>query len=493
MSALTPAGSLATHPLAGLLLALRRERFSGALVLARAGRETRVLLREGLPVHADPGGAGGLAARLVAAGRLPADAPTRIAEHAAARGVAESAAILQLGLLPPRELLEALREELRRCLLDACGWTAGDYRLEPGAAPPDTEPLRIDPLELAREALARHFRPEQLLAGLMARIDRHPQARRGLRALRERLAADEAAARLLDACDGSLSLGTLLEQAAGTGALEAAWLADAAGLLDWLDAPAPREKPELERTDPDAIEISFDGDTSATSAQAGRAQAAAAAGPQTPDAGALRRELLELHGRLAEIDHYALLGVTRDAEPGAIRRAYTAAAKRFHPDALASQGLAELREPATAVFGQIARAYGVLSDAKARRDYDAELAGETAVDAERAVNAEGLYRKAEVMLRMGDFGGALRFLRSAVQLMPEESDYRSALAWALHKKNPPETQSAREHLQKALAAAPANAKAHYRMGVVLRALGDTATGDKHIARARQLDPKEDGR
>jgi Flp pilus assembly protein TadD len=493
MSALPPSGTLTSQPLPRLLLVLRREGFTGALALRRGARETRVLLREGVPVQAEAGG-GGLAERLARAGRLPADAPARVAEHAAARGVPESAALLQLGLLPPRELLAALRDDLRERLLEAAAWLDGDYRLDPGAPVPDTGPLRVDPLELAREGLARHFRPEQLLAALMARVDRYPQAGRGLRALRERLADDEAAMRLLEACDGSLSLGALLEQATGVGALSAAWIADAAGVLDWRDAPVAREKPEPEPAD-DAVEISFEGEVREDAGRAARTRAGEAAGSaaSASDAGGLRRELLERHARLDELDHYALLGVGRDADTAAIRRAYTTAAKRFHPDALASLGLSELRDPATAMFGRIARAYATLSDMSARRDYDAELAGETPADGERAVNAESLYRKAEVMLRMGDFNGALRFLRSAVGLVPDDPAYRSALGWALHKKNPPESQAAREHLQKALAAAPNDAKAHFRLGVVLRALGDAKTAERHHARARQLDPKEDGR
>jgi Flp pilus assembly protein TadD len=491
MASIAPSGNLTSLSVPRLLLRLRRERFSGSLLLARERLETRVLLRAGLPVHADSTTAGrGLCAELEAEGRLVPGAGERVAAHAAEHGVSEAAALLQLKLLPPREVLTALREQLRRRILDAFAWPDGRYQLEPAAAPPsDTEALGVDPVELVREGLARHWPPERLLAGLLGQLDRHPVATRGLRALRERLANDDAGASLLDAFDGSASLGALLEQARTPGALTAAWLADAAGLVEWHDAPVRSEKPEESGGE---LEIAFEDDAGAA-ADPARPRAAPSGPAAASDVEAVRAELLDRHARLAELDHYALLGVARNADTAAIRRAYTAAAKRFHPDALASQGMAELRETATAVFARVARAYAALSDADARRDYDADLDGHAGGDADRIASAEGLYRKAEVMLRMGDFAGALGFLRSAVQLVPDDPAYRSALGWALHKKNPPESQSAREHLQKALAIAPNDAKAHFRLGVVLRALGDAATGERHLARARQLDPKEDGR
>ena len=49
----------------------------------------------------------------------------------------------------------------------------------------------------------------------------------------------------------------------------------------------------------------------------------------------MEAEIRERLGSLAELDHYQILGVERDAARGAIRKAYLMAAKRYHPDALA--------------------------------------------------------------------------------------------------------------------------------------------------------------
>jgi curved DNA-binding protein len=66
---------------------------------------------------------------------------------------------------------------------------------------------------------------------------------------------------------------------------------------------------------------------------------------------------------LAYKDYYAVLGVPRDADQDAIRRAYRKLARNYHPD-LNSDGDAEDR------FKELGEAYEVLSDPDKRERYD---------------------------------------------------------------------------------------------------------------------------
>jgi curved DNA-binding protein CbpA len=172
-----------------------------------------------------------------------------------------------------------------------------------------------------------------------------------------------------------------------------------------------------------------------------------------------------------------------------VKRAYLKAAKRFHPDALSRLGLEALKREANELFAAITRAHEVLSDAARRREYDAALAGHVQVDADRVAQAETLYRKAELLMRAGQFQAALEFAQGAVGLWSEDSAYQGALGWCLFKKTPPEPERAREHLERAVALEPRDAVAHLRLGVVLRAAGDAAGATRATTRGRDLDPK----
>jgi hypothetical protein len=66
--------------------------------------------------------------------------------------------------------------------------------------------------------------------------------------------------------------------------------------------------------------------------------------------------------------HYDVLGVARSADGDIIRAAYRVLAKRYHPDTTASP-----KDTAVARFRRIQEAYEVLSDARRRANYDAQL------------------------------------------------------------------------------------------------------------------------
>ena len=66
----------------------------------------------------------------------------------------------------------------------------------------------------------------------------------------------------------------------------------------------------------------------------------------------------------AKRDYYEVLGVSKDADEAAIKKAYRALAKKYHPDMNPGDQEAEKK------FKEASEAYAVLSDADKRRQYD---------------------------------------------------------------------------------------------------------------------------
>src|SRR3954449_5023692 len=65
-----------------------------------------------------------------------------------------------------------------------------------------------------------------------------------------------------------------------------------------------------------------------------------------------------------EKDYYAALGVPKDADAAAIKKAYRKLARDLHPDKNPNNAEAEER------FKEVSEAYDVLSDEKRRAEYD---------------------------------------------------------------------------------------------------------------------------
>ena len=63
-------------------------------------------------------------------------------------------------------------------------------------------------------------------------------------------------------------------------------------------------------------------------------------------------------------DYYEVLGVDRNADEAALKKAYRQLAKKYHPDMNPGDAEAEKK------FKEASEAYAVLSDAEKRRQYD---------------------------------------------------------------------------------------------------------------------------
>jgi len=171
-----------------------------------------------------------------------------------------------------------------------------------------------------------------------------------------------------------------------------------------------------------------------TTTEAGRtATAGQPAAPQPASADMERRgaELKALATKLEGLDHYGVLGVTKDAPPASIQVAYFQLAKLYHPDRLPSD-LKELRNVATTVFARMTEAYQVLSSPERRREYDESKSANTANEEEsvrRVLRAFEAFQKAEILVKKRMWPAAELEINRALEDDPGQADYLALSAW----------------------------------------------------------------
>jgi curved DNA-binding protein CbpA len=508
-------GDLASTSFPALLLDLHRASFSGWVRLERDTVSKSFLFREGIPMYAESNlTSESLGIQLMDQGEISRSDYSRVVDRVTSEKCKEGQALLDLDLIEPHGLFVALKNQVRKRILECFGWSKGTFRVEPGDPAPDAaQPFRADLYALLQDGIATHWTSERILGDISARMGRIARRTALIPRIESHLDSDAATTAFIDALDGTRTLWQAVQKASTSRALAAAWLFDAIGAIaysedaDAIKASDAQPETELEIYFSDLIEETERAE--ARSARNSRSETdleraresgtpTAAAPPKQPakprragPSAALEARIADLHARLEDLDHYEVLGVSPHSDAAEFKRAYLAAAKDYHPDALARLEIdAALRNQANQVFAAIGRAYSVLSNAARRREYDA--ARETdglGLDADRIATAETLYRKGEILLRQGNFRGALEFLRPAVEIYPDEAEYQAALGWALYKKPPSEPEAAREHLEAALQLAPDDATTQFRLSVVLRALGENDRSEQLAGKAKRVESK----
>ena len=153
----------------------------------------------------------------------------------------------------------------------------------------------------------------------------------------------------------------------------------------------------------------------------------------------MQRELRDLESRRNVLTHYELLGISADADGGAVRRAYLEKSKRFHPDAWYRKQLGEFGPLLSKWFQRLSAAYQVLSDEETRNAYDQEHQSDLSQSDREAVARRGLSRAEqerrnregrERLLRSKGFAriGAARNLFEEAQQLAQNGERGNAIA-----------------------------------------------------------------
>lgn len=130
------------------------------------------------------------------------------------------------------------------------------------------------------------------------------------------------------------------------------------------------------------------------------------------------------------MDFYKIMGVPRDADAAAIKKAYRKLVKECHPDTHPGDTQAEER------FKQIAEAYAVLSDDEKREQYDREIIRSGEKHRQGTVRRESPSRPFDPADFQREFENLFSFGNQKSQTKDRKEDNRGS-----SKKNPLDTSS----------------------------------------------------
>ncbi|MGD0838237.1 MAG: J domain-containing protein [Polyangia bacterium] len=198
--------------------------------------------------------------------------------------------------------------------------------------------------------------------------------------------------------------------------------------------------------------------------------------------------------KLGGMTHFEVLGVAQDATPDEVSVAYLRAARQFHPDRLAGQGLADLAGSAGQVLARINEAAMVLGDVGRRAQYVGSLvAGPSPQQSSlpSVLEAESAFLKGEVFLKKGEHAKAVECFTLATKGNPSEPQYRAYLAWARFDDPRAHKEAiARETLhvmEVVVRERPRFARGHYWAGLLCKLLGDSRRAEQSFREAVAVD------
>jgi curved DNA-binding protein CbpA len=182
-----------------------------------------------------------------------------------------------------------------------------------------------------------------------------------------------------------------------------------------------------------------------------------------------------------------------------VKNAYFALAKKYHPDRVGVSPDALERKSVEDLFAKITEAHSVLTNESARKEYEATLglqeSGELGgADAGRILESEVSFQKGSVLVRKGDFSGAIEFLQQAIGLYDAEPEYHLLLGWASYRNASKSRDAAgmkmgKGMIEKALLANEKLAQGHFYQGLIAKSEGEIERAKRCFEKTVALDPR----
>lgn len=375
-------------------------------------------------------------------------------------------ALVEMGLLKPQQLNDALRTQVLDKLLDIFSWPEGKYRfVQAREFKQGVTSIDLSPANLILQGLRDHANRDQVLKILEPHLEHYlQQAENPLYRFQEiQLSVNEQ--RILASCQGNETLSEVLKRHL-LSRKEAEPLL--AALLTTGILVARMESEEAKE------DVVCD-ETELTRAR--------------------RESFLKDYAWMMEQDYFTLLGVSESDSREQVRKSYYNMVKKYHPDRFFEQdALPDLKDKVNALFQHISDAHETLSDTKAKALYLDDRQGDkktSTTSLEKILQAETAFQKGIVLFRVKKYDQAQKAFAEALEISPSEAEYLMYQAWCAYKFNPKATDviiNARKNLLRAIELNPKLSLAHLFLGYVCKDEGNNKEALRRFEKAIQCNP-----
>lgn len=486
-------GNLAQTPFPLLLDAIHRQGLTCALELSQRQLRKRLLFEDGAPVGCESNLLHEtLGKRLVELGKLTEAQYQAALAESVKTGTQMGELLVQRGWVAPFELYRQLQASLAHKILDCFRWADAAYRLSLDVEP-SKSPLRMNPAQLVLTGVTSQLPFELVSTHLALSETERFAAAASPPPTTQALKLSAKDQRFLQALKGGATFPELLARTQLE--VEPAWRRLYALLLLGLVERAGGSSGEPAAPTPPEV-----------SAPAGEASAPAPAVPVaslpfSDEDPAVRERLMAAFLEHRSRDPFALLGVTPEASPLALRQRFLELADVFSPVRFAT---AELREKAEALLVAHARAFAILGDPEQRalweqrrraaeekrRSAPRQSAAEQFRIRTDLLDAQSQFDQGRKRLQEGNPRGALEYFEYACDIEPRPR-HRAWRAWARYCSDP--ARHARLALQELTALANeegATDEVFAFAGQIHQKSGSWAEAEACFRRAYKLNPAQ---
>jgi Flp pilus assembly protein TadD len=463
-------GEIGSHPVPRLLNYFYDQLATGRLVLVQEGVNKTIHIIEGKPANVESSLRDETLGRyLVKLEKITEEGYRQSLELMMSEGIQQGAALVKMGLLGPKELYKAVKDQSLQKLLTAFSFQEGDYRFYSEVEFIERIYRFEFPFHLALKlGVYQYFSDECLNRELRKVGDAPIMTASGFKHRLELFELDAEEKEFAALIDGGKNLAELINfESSYPFARKLLYLFLLCGLAgpygrlaDTIRVLAAEEKTEARV---EAIIASSDSpeieeETEVTIKQSSD-------------------KILEFYIQLKGKNYFEILGVNEDADDKAVEQAYHAKLDEFSRDTFMKQMDAELEAKLEEINTDIIKAYETLRNEKRRAGYIARLQQKAeAKKPAESLRAESFLQAGIKYVRSRDYANAQKAFEKAVELSPNEPEYYGYLGWTIFCNPELDTEEkieqAKEKILQAIKMNPNQDSTHVFLGKILKEEGD---------------------